>query len=521
MARSFTAALVSAARASDRARRANIRQQAAYQRALEREQRANARAARQYYLEGRADEVDDLNEELRDLNDRLEGLLLDSLDADPTVQFSSLRKQADLSQISPELKYIRKPDQSEFKPQPLNFIEKMLPSASAKQAEHEADAQRRYAVASKEHAELVVRRQAAIDTIQEAVFVHNLEIDEFEAGVEAGEAEAVKTYFDLVLAASEYPDSFPDNVRVGYLAESKQLIVDVQMPSLAEAIPTVEKYSFVKSADEIRQKLRTDRSRKAQYSDVIAKMALRFLNEVFTVSRSNLVDSVAFSGFVIANDPSTGREVRPYLVSVRIDRETFSALELRTVEPIACLKRLNAHVSRSPAELVAIKPIVDINMADPRFVDEQDVLSMLDTRPNLMELTPGEFESLITNLFQSMGLETKLTQASRDGGVDCVAFDPRPVLGGKVIVQAKRYKNTVGVSAVRDLFGTMHNEGASKGILVTTSGYGKAAFTFADGKPIELLSGSNLLFLLKEHAGVDAKIEVPDGWSDPVLDVSS
>jgi restriction system protein len=99
-----------------------------------------------------------------------------------------------------------------------------------------------------------------------------------------------------------------------------------------------------------------------------------------------------------------------------------------------------------------------------------------------------------------------------------VAFDPRPVLGGKVVVQAKRYKNTVGVSAVRDLFGTMHNEGASKGILVTTSGFGKAAYTFANEKPIELITGSNLLYLLHEHAGVDAKIEMPDDWADPVLD---
>jgi restriction system protein len=157
-------------------------------------------------------------------------------------------------------------------------------------------------------------------------------------------------------------------------------------------------------------------------------------------------------------------------------------------------------------------------MVDPRFVQETDVLSALDERPNLMELTPGEFENLITNLFEKMGLETRLTQASRDGGVDCVAYDPRPIFGGKVVIQAKRYKNTVGVSAVRDLFGTMQNEGASKGILVTTSGYGKAAFEFAEGKPMELLSGSNLLYLLEEHAGIQAKIEVPDDWVDPVFD---
>jgi restriction system protein len=123
-------------------------------------------------------------------------------------------------------------------------------------------------------------------------------------------------------------------------------------------------------------------------------------------------------------------------------------------------------------------------MIDPRFIQEADILSGLDKRPNLMELSPSEFESLITNLFEKMGLDTRLTQPSRDGGVDCVAFDSRPVLGGKVIIQAKRYKNTVGVSAVRDLFGTLHNEGASKGILVTTSGFGRAAYDFANGKPI-------------------------------------
>ena len=66
--------------------------------------------------------------------------------------------------------------------------------------------------------------------------------------------------------------------------------------------------------------------------------------------------------------------------------------------------------------------------------------------------------------------------------MDCVAYDPCPIFGGKVIIQAKRYNNTVGVSAVRDLFGTLQNEGASKGILVTTSGYGKAAFEFAEGE---------------------------------------
>ena len=53
---------------------------------------------------------------------------------------------------------------------------------------------------------------------------------------------------------------------------------------------------------------------------------------------------------------------------------------------------------------------------------------------------------------------------------------------------------------------------------MTTSGYGKASFEFANGKPIELLSGSNLLYLLSEHAGIEAKIIPPDDWKDPEPD---
>jgi restriction system protein len=124
-----------------------------------------------------------------------------------------------------------------------------------------------------------------------------------------------------------------------------------------------------------------------------------------------------------------------------------------------------------------------------------------------------EFEHLIRELFEkefsSNGGEVKVTQASRDGGVDAVAFDPDPIRGGKIVIQAKRYTNTVGVSAVRDLYGTVMNEGATKGILVTTADYGPDAYEFAKNKPLTLLNGSNLLFLLEKH-GQKARIDLTE-----------
>ena len=77
------------------------------------------------------------------------------------------------------------------------------------------------------------------------------------------------------------------------------------------------------------------------------------------------------------------------------------------------------------------------------------------------------------------------------------------------MIQAKRYTDTVGVSAVRDLYGTVLNEGANKGILITTSDYGPEAYEFAKGKPLVLLNGSNLLHLLQKH-GYRAKIDIKE-----------
>lgn len=109
---------------------------------------------------------------------------------------------------------------------------------------------------------------------------------------------------------------------------------------------------------------------------------------------------------------------------------------------------------------------MQINKADKRFVEGYDVTNQIDHTTNLAAMDWEDFEHLIRELFekefQSNGGEVKVTQASRDGGVDAVAFDPDPIRGGKIIIQAKRYTNTVSVSAVRELYGAVLNEGASR-----------------------------------------------------------
>jgi hypothetical protein len=331
----------------------------------------------------------------------------------------------------------------------------------------------------------------------------------------AGDPKGITEFMESTLTEMQLRINSP-KAKVAYSPPSRQLVVEYELPGV-DAVPIVRSYRYLKHRDEV-----TEDSFEFDVKDLnasaIAQLTLLCLAHIFRVDTKQHIDVVVFNGVVDAIDPRTGKPTRPCLITVRTTRDTFTDMNLYRVKPFACLKYLNAGISRSPTELAPVRPVLEFSMVDPRFITETDALGALDDRPNLMELTPQQFESLIQNLFDKIGLDTKQTRPSRDGGVDCVAYNTDPILGGKVVIQAKRYKHTVGVSAVRDLFGTLQNEGASKGILVTTSGYGKASFDFAEGKPIELFDGTHLLYLLETHAGIKARIEPPDDWQDPVPD---
>ena len=537
----FLHAMIQAQREAERKRaaqqRAMVRAQTQVARAAEKARKdyeralvADQKVRTQVYIESRMAQVDLQNEQLAQQIEQLEHLLLDALQLDPFINLQTLKQTPNLPAFNPGQLGTAEPQPQANRYAPLapTGLQKFLPGAKERYAQEVTKAQELYQTHVREHAAREQARQKALAEMKmqydkqvaeerERITLQHAEIDKFQQDLLAGVPQAIVDYFTMVLASSFYPDNFPQHSKQAYVPESKQLVVEYDLPAFG-IVPEISSYKYVKSKDSITETARPLTQRKAIYSSVIAQVTLRTLYELFRADRMGHLDTIVFNGYVDTVDKGTGRSIRPCLITVRTSRNIFRALNLNQVDPQACLSTLNASVSKSPAELAPVRPVLEFNMVDPRFIDEIDVITGLDQRQNLMELTPPEFEALITNLFQKMGLETRLTQASRDGGVDCVAYDPRPIFGGKVVIQAKRYKHTVGVSAVRDLFGTMQNEGASKGILVTTSGYGKASYEFAEGKPLELLSGSNLLYLLKEHAGIEAKIEIPDNWKDPQPD---
>jgi restriction system protein len=241
---------------------------------------------------------------------------------------------------------------------------------------------------------------------------------------------------------------------------------------------------------------------------VIAQVAVRTVREVFAATPEDMVSTVVFNGLVDTIDPATGRATRPPLISMRATKEKFGELVLSEprFDPVASIKRhFFATISQHPEELKAIEPVMPFSQADPRAVEAIDVISTLDQRPNLLDLSPRDFESFIQNLFTKMGYDTDKFQDSADGGIDCMAYKRDPVAPMKIAVQAKLYTRTVRPTHVRDLFGTMQHEGATLGIMITTSGYGPSSVEFANGKPMHLIDGHGLISICQEH-GIPARI---------------
>lgn len=231
-------------------------------------------------------------------------------------------------------------------------------------------------------------------------------------------------------------------------------------------------------------------------------LCLRLAAEIARLDDEGIVKAVAVNGWADYTEKSTGKRKRAYCASLFATKEQIMALNLSALDPLEAFSALKGISARS-LELTPIAPIVRLDTSDPRFVDAKEILSKMAEGENLAAMGWEEFEHLCRELFErafaSTGAEVKVTQASRDQGVDAVVFDPDPLRGGKIVIQAKRYTNTVDVSAVRDLYGAVINEGAVKGILVTTSHFGPESYSFAKDKPLTLLNGHELLGLLERH----------------------
>ena len=497
------------------------RRQAALRREAERQARETARVAKEQererqrqHLEHQQSTAERKTAEIAQRIEVLDHILLAALGVRP-LSFDQMRVASSIRPFEPEPRLTVSeppPAWAAYQPSQPSSIGKIF-GGKARYEQALAEARTRYNNATDSYQQRVQQRLRELNAAhsaydrqvaaeQKKIAEANARLNQMRADFDAGQPEALEWFTTKVLKRSTYPTGFPKLFQVAYRPENRDLVVEFELPP-QDVVPEVRAYKYVKSHDAIDPVPRPQTEVKQRYTKLLACVALRTLHEIFTSTPRDLVEAVVFNGRLNTIDQATGKKVRPHLLSVEAERAEFEDLVLAEVNPMACLTRLNALVSPNPYDLEAIEPFITFDLKRFRFSEDMDVVSGLDSRRNLLKLSPTEFEHLVRELFVAMGAEAWTTIPSKDGGVDAVATSDNLFFGGVCLIQAKRWAKLVGLEAVHALTGVMADHNATTGVLVTTSWFGRASEQFAQRNRITLINGAELKHLIKKHLNID------------------
>lgn len=149
---------------------------------------------------------------------------------------------------------------------------------------------------------------------------------------------------------------------------------------------------------------------------------------------------------------------------------------------------------KTPQELLETSYLIITNSVAEELLDR------------IKQSSPAFFERLVVDVLMAMGYggfdssNGQVTQYSGDGGIDGIIKMDKLGLD-TIYIQAKRWENSVPVSAVRDFAGSLLSKKARKGVFITTSYFPKSAYEYVQSidPTIILIDGEQLTKMMIEY----------------------
>lgn len=166
-------------------------------------------------------------------------------------------------------------------------------------------------------------------------------------------------------------------------------------------------------------------------------------------------------------------------------------------------KSLEIDPLRSPKYAKARQQVNELMVADFDAPDPEEASPLFEIPAEwslelLASLEWKRFETVCSEYLRLIGYDPKETQIGADGGVDIWVYKgdgQRPV----GIVQCKAWTTyKVGVKPVRELYGVMAAEKVANGKFITSGEFTSEAEAFAEGKRLQLISGSKFLAAIRK-----------------------
>jgi restriction system protein len=338
-----------------------------------------AKEAKELYLEQREHETEALNEAIEEKLHDLRTLLEHTLGVDDTLSFDTLRIPRAFPPFMPPGQ-LANPAQRPVAGahvaaiRPPSFWIRWLPWVQDDHAQRLAEARLKDEQASQEWELAESKRSKAFERAarehersrkahEELADNRNREVDALQASYRSGHPEAIIAYNAMVLERSDYPEELDVGFELGFVEDAGELVVEFHLPT-KDCIPDAVEHKYVKARDAIEAKSRKASEVRTLYREAIASMSLRTVHEVFEADQHKHIRSVVFNGSVCDVDPSTGQDVKRYLVALRAKREVFVDINLHRVDKLSCVEGMDGRLSPRPDELLHVEPVAPYGTGD-------------------------------------------------------------------------------------------------------------------------------------------------------------
>ena len=161
-------------------------------------------------------------------------------------------------------------------------------------------------------------------------------------------------------------------------------------------------------------------------------------------------------------------------------------------EAEAAYQAMQAEVERAQQEAERAQREAERRQREAeRARHEAEMARRRKIREHWMSLSGPEFERELGTLFSHMGYRVESTPVSGDQGIDLILRKD----GKTTVVQCKSHRKPVGPAVARELYGSMVASHADSAILACTGGFTRGVEEFVRGKPIALVSASEIATL--------------------------
>ncbi len=375
-----------------------------------------------------------------------------------------------------------------------------------------------------EYVEAVRQKEAAQDMVEreiaEARMVYedlqrqqNESVDILRINYQGGQPDAVERFLQLGMEQRDLPEPLPANMELEYQRDSQSLFVAMELPH-PNAIPRARSASFDASTQQLRITEYDAADFIERYNDIIYKLILRSIHDLFAADDAGVVHAINLHGWVRTLNRGNGQYENICIATLLCTREEFSGINLAQVDPALCFRYLKGIAGPSLHDLTPIPTRFTISKKTREQVPAHHQLEPLDGGKNLSTVSWSEFESMILDLFgRELGtLELKRIPGGPEGSMEALAIDPSPLRGGTMLLHVHRSQSSLGLDAARALFGALMHDGAVKGILVTTGEFTPEALAFARHKPLTLVDGTELQDMFEKH-GRHVRIKRGEGMT--------